>query len=47
MQEEIVFLVGNKIDLKYREVTEIEAKQLAKKFDFLYFELSAKTGQNI
>ena len=39
--------MGNKIDLKYREVTEVEAKQIGKNFGFLYFEVSAKTGQNI
>jgi len=39
--------VGNKIDLKYREVTEVEAKQFAKKMGMIYFEISAKTGQNI
>ena len=39
--------MGNKIDLKYREVTEVEANQLAKKMGMPYVEVSAKTGQNI
>ena len=39
--------MGNKVDLKNREITELEAKQLGKKFGFLYFEVSAKTGHNI
>jgi len=45
--EGLNFLVGNKIDLKGREVTEVQAKQLAKKWGMFYFEVSAKTGQNI
>ena len=39
--------MGNKIDSKYREVTEVEAKKFSKKMGMIYFEVSAKTGQNI
>jgi GTPase SAR1 family protein len=46
-KDSFTFLVGNKIGLNYREVTEVEARQLAKKMGMLYFEVSAKTGQNI
>ena len=46
-EDALAVLVGNKIDLKYREVTEIKAKQLSKKMGMLYFEISAKTGQNV
>jgi small GTP-binding protein len=43
-----VFLVANKIDLeKYRVVSKEEGEELAKKYKILYFECSAKTGENI
>lgn len=45
--EGFVFLVGNKIDLDYREVTTQEGKEKAARFGVPYMEISAKTGQNI
>ena len=45
--EGFAFLIGNKIDLEYREVTQEEAKQKADELGIPYYELSAKTGQNI
>ena len=42
----IIFIVGNKLDLNEdRKVSENEVKNLFK--DFSYFEVSAKTGNNI
>ena len=43
----IVVLVGNKIDLKFREVETKEGEELAKKEGLLFFECSAKTNENI
>lgn len=45
--EGFVFLVGNKIDLDYREVSNEEAKEKAIRYGVPYMEISAKTGQNI
>ena len=42
-----ICLVGNKIDAKQREVTEEEGKRFAKENDLLFYEVSAKTGDNI
>jgi hypothetical protein len=39
--------VGNKIDLNYREVTEVEARNIAMKLGMLYYEVSAKISQKI
>ena len=41
------FLIGNKIDLQYREVQQEEAQSKAKELGLPYFEVSAKTGQNL
>ncbi len=41
------FLVGNKIDLDYREVSQEEGSKLAESLDLPYFEVSAKTGENL
>ena len=44
----ILVLVGNKIDLEdKREITYNEGKELAKKHGMLFFETSAKNGNNI
>eukprot|EP00826_Nyctotherus_ovalis_P054230 TRINITY_DN7090_c0_g1_i1.p1 TRINITY_DN7090_c0_g1~~TRINITY_DN7090_c0_g1_i1.p1 ORF type:complete len:199 (+),score=57.93 TRINITY_DN7090_c0_g1_i1:159-755(+) len=43
----IKFLVANKIDVERREVTQEEAKKLADKCNMKYFEVSAKTGENV
>ena len=42
-----IFLVGNKIDLEYREVKLEEVEQKAAALNVPYFEISAKTGENI
>ena len=38
------FLIGNKIDLEYREFTFEEGQKKAKELDIPYCEISAKTG---
>lgn len=45
--EGFIFLVGNKIDLDYREVSQTEGQQHADKLGIPYIEISAKTGQNV
>ena len=45
--EGFTFLIGNKIDLSYREVTVEEATEKAKELGIPYYELSAKTGENL
>ena len=46
--ENIKVLVGNKCDLDdNRVVSEEEGKRLAKDYDMIFFEASAKTGKNI
>lgn len=42
-----VFLVGNKIDLEYREVKAEEGQEKAARLHIPYFEISAKTGENV
>ena len=43
-----IILVGNKIDLKNeRIISEEEGRKLAKDNNFLFFETSAKTGENV
>ena len=43
-QEKVIYLVGNKIDLSPREVSNEEAMNFAKENNMKYFETSAKTG---
>lgn len=45
--EGFTFLIGNKIDLDYREVTTKQGQEKASKLGIPYFEISAKTGQNV
>lgn len=40
-------LVGNKIDLSYRTVTSAEGKAMADSLKIDYFEISARTGENV
>ena len=44
INRKVVFLVGNKIDIKEREVSNEEAVTYAKTKNILYYETSAKTG---
>ena len=43
----VKILIGSKIDLKNRVVTEAEAKELANQYKMPYFECSSKTSKNI
>lgn len=44
----IYVLIGNKIDLEEeRKIFEVDGRKLAKKYGFIYYETSAKTGKNI
>jgi small GTP-binding protein len=43
----VVVLVGNKTDKGTREVSEEEASELAATYDIPYYEVSAKTGEQI
>jgi len=45
--EVIICLVGNKVDLPEREVTEREGLEMAQKHELLFKEVSAKSGVNI
>jgi 50S ribosomal subunit-associated GTPase HflX len=42
-----IFLVGNKIDREFREVTQEEALEKANRLGLPYFEISAKTGEHV
>jgi small GTP-binding protein len=42
-----IILVGNKVDMTNRAVTEEEGKELANKYEFPFIETSAMTGYNI
>ena len=42
-----IILVGNKVDLKPRQVTSLEAVQYARELGVQYIETSAKTGENV
>ena len=44
----IILLVGNKNDLKFeREVTTEEGQEFADKHNLIFFETSAKSGENV
>lgn len=44
----IILLVGNKNDLKFeREVTTEEGQEFADKHNLIFFETSAKSGDNV
>ena len=45
--EGFVFLVGNKVDLDYREVTGEMGLQKAKELGIPYLEVSAKSGKHL
>ena len=48
IEEKVLYLIGNKIDMKEeRIVSSEEASNLAKMYNIQYFETSAKTGVNI
>ena len=42
-----MILVGNKVDLEFRQVTSLEAEQYARELGVQYIETSAKTGENV
>ena len=42
-----VIIIGNKIDLKERDVKTDEANKYCRELGFKYFETSAKTGENV
>ena len=45
--KQTIYLVGNKIDLPDREVTQEDAKDLAESLNLEYYEISAKANINI
>ena len=47
LEEKVIFLVGNKIDVEKREVSNEEGINFAKEKNIKYFETSAKTGFGI
>lgn len=48
IQSDIIVLVGNKLDMYYKRVVPVwEAEKLAKDNGIDYYEVSAKTGENI
>ena len=42
-----VIIIGNKIDIKQREIKTEEAKKFCQELGYKYFETSAKTGENV
>ena len=47
IKKKALILVGNKCDIKNREVTKEEGENLAKQYHINYYETSAKTGEGI
>ncbi len=47
LKSKVVFIVGNKIDSKERQITKEEAEDFAAQKKMKYFETSAKTGAGI
>ena len=47
IKEKVLILVGNKIDIEKREITEDEAKEYAEKKKMKYFETSAKENKGV
>ena len=47
IKEKVLILVGNKIDIKQREITEDEAREYAESMKMKYFETSAKENKGI
>ena len=45
--KQTIYLIGNKIDLPNRKVTQEEGKELAKKYGLQYYEMSCKININI
>jgi GTPase SAR1 family protein len=45
--EGFAFLIGNKVDLEYREVEQEEGIKRAEELGMSYYEVSAKTGENV
>lgn len=46
-QHTLAYLIGNKCDVRHREVTSDEAEEFALQHDMHYLEMSAKTGENV
>ena len=47
IEEKVLILVGNKIDIEKREITEDEARKYAESMKMKYFETSAKENKGI
>ena len=47
VSQKAIILVGNKVDVPDRAVPKQEGEEFAKKFNFKYFETSAKTGEGV
>ena len=45
--KEIIYLIGNKIDIEKREVSKEEAQEFSRIYNLKYYEASAKNGDNI
>ena len=45
--KQTIYLIGNKIDLQNRQITQEEGKELAQKYGLQYYEMSCKININI